>query len=74
MQMKINMYIIAVFGHPGLCHDLGRVGTKYFQIYEVPARRYNDILLDDPEVTANIYCKSCNLPNEETQDYSTDLR
>ena len=26
----------------------------------------------DPEVTANIYCKSRNLPNRDTQNYSTD--
>ena len=31
-------------------------------------------LLGDPEVTANIYCKSRNLPNTDTQNYSTDLR
>ena len=31
-------------------------------------------LLGDPEVTANIYCKSCNLPNTDTQKHSTDLR
>ena len=31
-------------------------------------------LLGDPEVTANIYCKSRNLPNTDTQIYSTDLR
>ena len=28
------------------------------------------ILLGDPEVTANIYCKSRNLPNTDTQNYS----
>ena len=27
-----------------------------------------------PAVTANIYCKSRNLPNTDTQNYSTDLR
>ena len=32
------------------------------------------ITLGDPEVTANIYCKSRNLPNTDTQNYSTDLR
>ena len=32
------------------------------------------IILGDPEVTANIYCKSSNLPNTDTQNYSTDLR
>ena len=32
------------------------------------------LLLDDPEVTANIYCKSRNLPNTDTQNYSTDLQ
>ena len=31
-------------------------------------------ILGDPEVTANIYCKSRNLPNTDTQNYSTDLR
>ena len=32
------------------------------------------VLLGDPEVTANIYCKSRNLPNTDTQNYSTELR
>ena len=31
-------------------------------------------ILGDPEVTVNIYCKSRNLPNTDTQNYSTDLR
>ena len=31
-------------------------------------------ILGDPEVTSNIYCKSRNLPNTDTQNYSTDLR
>ena len=31
-------------------------------------------ILGDPEVTANIYCKSRNLPNTDTQNYGTDLR
>ena len=31
-------------------------------------------ILGDPEVTANIYCKSRNLPNTDTQNYSTDLQ
>ena len=31
-------------------------------------------ILGDPEVTANIYCKSRNLPNTDTKNYSTDLR
>ena len=31
-------------------------------------------ILGDPEVTANIYCKSRNLPNTDTQIYSTQLR
>ena len=31
-------------------------------------------VLGDPEVTANIYCKSSNLPNTDTQNYSTDKR
>ena len=35
---------------------------------------FNSKVLGDPEVTANIYCKSRNLPNTDTQNYSTDLR
>ena len=31
-------------------------------------------ILGDPEVTANIYCKSRNLTNTDTQNYITDLR
>ena len=31
-------------------------------------------LLDDPKFTANIHCKSRNLPDTDTQNYSTDLR
>ena len=31
-------------------------------------------VLGDPEVTANIYCKSRNLTDTDTQNYSTDLR
>ena len=30
--------------------------------------------LGDTEVTANIYCKSHNLPNTDTQNNSTDMR
>ena len=37
-------------------------------VFEVPN------ILDDPEVTENIYCKSRNLPNMDTQNYSADLR
>ena len=32
------------------------------------------MLLGDPEVTTNIYYKSRNLPNTDTQNYSTDYR
>ena len=32
------------------------------------------MLLGDPEITENIYCKSRNLPNKDTQYCSTDLR
>ena len=31
------------------------------------------MILGEPEVTANIYCKSDNLPNTDTQNYITDL-
>ena len=58
-------------------------------LYNVPCkmgqdfldRKYGDtglktiyLLLGDPEVTANIYCKSRNLPNTYTEYYSTDWR
>ena len=36
--------------------------------------RQTGVLLGDPEVTANIHCKSRNLPNTDTQNCSTDLR
>ena len=41
---------------------------------ESRAGRSSYNVLGDPEVTANIYCKSNNLPNTDTQNYSTDLR
>ena len=31
-------------------------------------------ILGDPEVTANIYCKSRNLPDTDTQNDRTDMR
>ena len=31
-------------------------------------------VLGDPEVIANIYCKSRNFPNKDTQNNSIDLR
>ena len=31
-------------------------------------------MVGDPEVTKNICCKSRNLPNMDTHNYSTDLR
>ena len=34
----------------------------------------NRDILGDLEFTANIYCKSRNLPNTGMQNYSTDLR
>ena len=34
----------------------------------------NHVILGDPEVTTNIYCKLRNLPNTDTQKYSTYLR
>ena len=34
----------------------------------------SNYILGDPEITANTYCKSRNLPNTDTQNYSTDLR
>ena len=35
---------------------------------------YISEILGDPEVTANIYCKSHDLNNTDTQNYSPDLR
>ena len=37
-------------------------------------RILENIILGDPEVTANVYCKSRNLLNTDTPNYSTDLR
>ena len=34
----------------------------------------SSVLLGDPEVTANKCCKSRNLPNTDTQNYTTDFR
>ena len=33
-----------------------------------------NLVLGDPEATANICCKSRNLPNTDMENYSTDLR
>ena len=49
------------------------MGHYYFDIHTVRVP-WAEILLGDPEVTANIYCKSRNLPITDTQNYSTDLR
>ena len=48
----------------------------YFLTFvQIPIERtVHNELLGDPEVTENIYCKSRNLPNTDTQNYSTDLR
>ena len=39
-----------------------------------PVNEVSRALLGDPEGTANINCKSHNLPNTDTQNYSTDMR
>ena len=36
--------------------------------------RIHTYTLGNPEITANKYCKSRNLPNADTQNCSTDLR
>ena len=46
-----------------------RIAAKYTRI---DIEHLN--VLGDPEVTASIYRKSRNLPNADTQNYSTDLR
>ena len=66
----------------GLTYD-GKAGNyEKYQQYPPPeagefnataAYRYPGIL-GDREVTANIYRKSRNLPNTDTQNYSTDIR
>ena len=49
--------------------------SKYHGIRRIIGPHTNKYdLLGDPEVTANIYCKSRNRPNADTQNYSTDLR
>ena len=42
-------------------------GKKIFFTFK---RQGAGIILGDPEGTANIYCKSRNLPNIDTQNYS----
>ena len=39
-----------------------------------PFLRSIKVVLGDPELTANVYYKSRNLPNTGKQNYSTDLR
>ena len=46
--------------------------TVFMEYKLLPLVKYD--ILGDPEVTANIYCKSRNPPNMDTQNYSTDLR
>ena len=46
-------------------------GTKARKMHQY--QKYS-FILGDPEVTANICCKSRNLPNTDMQNYSTDLR
>ena len=45
-------------------------------IFELKLKTFGitKLVLGDPEVTANIYCKSRSLPNTDTQNYRTDLR
>ena len=50
------------------------VESNYFHQHFRPQNTGKGIMLGDPEVTANIYCKSRNLPNTDTQNQSTDLR
>ena len=45
-----------------------------FPTFPVNTKKICKYILGDPEVTANIYWKSRNLPNTDTQNYSTDLR
>ena len=65
------------------CHALTSILEEYSQPRQIMNNIHGKIVifpvqivivLGDPEVTANIYCKSRNLPNTDTQNYSTDLR
>ena len=51
-----------------------RKHSKVRFVYNLEFFKYTIHILGDPEVTANIYCKSRNLPNTDTQNYTTDLR
>ena len=53
------------------CRNFSSFSTQYLR-WRI--RKFLPFILGDPEVTANIYCKSRNLPNTDTQNYSTDLR
>ena len=57
-----------------------RLSALYFQKvltnFILRLMEYGQIvyILGDPEVNANILCKSRKLPNKDKQNYSTDLR
>ena len=59
------------FAHFALWYSIQILGFKdHFFVYL--SRKI--MVLGDPEVTANIYFKSRNLPNTDTQNYGTVLR
>ena len=66
----VTALFLWVYGHTWLSTDVF-LWTIYFTTFSGGTISE---LLGDPEVTANIYCKSHNLANTYTQDYSTDLR
>ena len=68
---KITYRFAAIFGSPSMMIILPLIYVLHKIVNVTP---YYGILLGDPEVTPNIYCKSRNLPNTDTQNYSTDLR
>ena len=57
--------------YPGEKIEVHRVSRKDTLLREIIK---TTVLLGDPEVTANICCKLRNLPNTDTQNYSTALR
>ena len=51
----------------------GKSKLKRKDGYNIKTETEVNVILCDPEVTANIYCKPRNLPNTDTQNYSTDF-
>ena len=57
-----------------VCRVNKKIRHEIFKLFMYAEFKGGIYVLGDPEVTTDIYCKSRNLPNTDTQNYSTDLR